>query len=456
MRNIRKKAVCMGLMLAIMLAMFMPTIANANGVQQVTVLTQTKQNALTVKTLYVGNISVDGVSKVKYLYTDSPITSTTELDDIKSMLPSDYAALVPSSPSGQIKASNDSSVTVNDTFVDAGMVAANKYTGTIQNTSTTILYNQQKYNELVSNTTTNINNQKAAETQNRGEYDSRKTAWEAANPGQTFQESYIPKYLDDNDWTALSGKGFMSATGVKVVNPYIQNPSGAISQASSNLVMINGLLTQVNATEIDGSLIKVVNTSANVASAGGANSYKYIEGANMKYTIGQSSTATFRVDADFSLFQNGGKVLVDNREVSASNYAASSGSTKIVFTKDYMSSLAAGSHTLKVAFNDGGSATTTFNIATASTATTNTTTNTATRTNTNTKTNTTNTTNTATNTTNSTNTNNTNAAKTNATNTNSTSSSPKTGDNITTYMTWMVISFLGIIGTVKMIQYKIY
>ena len=95
--------------------------------------------------------------------------------------------------------------------------------------------------------------------------------------------------------------------------------------------------------------------------------YEYIDNtANQTYTIGEDG-ATFRINADYSLFENGGKVYVDDTLVSSDNYTSKSGSTIITFTKDYMSSLSEGEHTLKVAFNNGGEATTKFTVAKANT-----------------------------------------------------------------------------------------
>lgn len=92
--------------------------------------------------------------------------------------------------------------------------------------------------------------------------------------------------------------------------------------------------------------------------------YEFIDNtANQTYTISQDDALTFRINADYSLFENGGKVYVDGTETT--EYTSKSGSTIINFTKDYLSSLSEGEHTLKVAFNNNGTATTKFTIAKA-------------------------------------------------------------------------------------------
>jgi hypothetical protein len=86
--------------------------------------------------------------------------------------------------------------------------------------------------------------------------------------------------------------------------------------------------------------------------------YKFIEGANQTYTIDESKNATFRIDANYSLFTN--KVYVDDKLVDSTNYDSKSGSTVITLKDEYLKTLSVGEHTLKVAFTDGGEATTKF------------------------------------------------------------------------------------------------
>ena len=88
--------------------------------------------------------------------------------------------------------------------------------------------------------------------------------------------------------------------------------------------------------------------------------YKFTEGANQTYTIDESKNATFRIDADYSLFNN--KVYVDNKLVDSTNYDSKSGSTVITLKDEYLKTLSVGEHTLKVAFSDNGEAITKFTI----------------------------------------------------------------------------------------------
>ena len=88
--------------------------------------------------------------------------------------------------------------------------------------------------------------------------------------------------------------------------------------------------------------------------------YKVVEGANQTYTIGESKNATFKIDADYSLFA--GKVYVDDKLVDSTNYDSKSGSTVITLKDEYLKKLSVGEHTLKVAFSDNGEAITKFTI----------------------------------------------------------------------------------------------
>jgi len=134
--------------------------------------------------------------------------------------------------------------------------------------------------------------------------------------------------------------------------------------------------------------------------------YEFLEGANQVYTIGIDETATFKLSPDFSLFENGGVVYVDGTEIDG--YVASSGSTIITISKDFMSSLSVGEHTLRVAFNTGKSAETTFTVEKVE--------------------------------------DDTEAAEV--------SNSPKTGDNIAIWISMIAVSIIGIVGTIIIIKKK--
>lgn len=122
--------------------------------------------------------------------------------------------------------------------------------------------------------------------------------------------------------------------------------------------------------------------------------YEVIEGADQKYIITKDTEAKFRIDAEYSLFTQRGKVYVDDELVDEENYTTEEGSTIVTLKQSYVDTLSVGEHTLKVTFADGGVATTNFTIAKVTPAIDN----------------------------------------------------PKTGDNIALYITTGILSVVGLIG----------
>ena len=144
-------------------------------------------------------------------------------------------------------------------------------------------------------------------------------------------------------------------------------------------------------------IAKIKPTASTDNEAEDENTYEYLEGSNQ--TVDDGESAKFRIDANFVLFEDGGAVYVDGELVDQNNYKAYSGSTVIELNEDYVSTLDAGEHTLKVAFNNGKESTTTFTVE-----------------------------------------------KEETTN----SSAPKTGDTIIIWAVLIVVSILGIAVTVKL------
>ena len=99
--------------------------------------------------------------------------------------------------------------------------------------------------------------------------------------------------------------------------------------------------------------------------------YEVIKGAEQKVVSGED--AEFEIDADYSLFKDGGKVYIDDdtNPLDSSNYTSREGSTIITLKKEYVNTLSEGVHTLKVLFNDNNTATTSFTVVKNSTNTSN-------------------------------------------------------------------------------------
>ena len=131
--------------------------------------------------------------------------------------------------------------------------------------------------------------------------------------------------------------------------------------ANTGYKLVKVLVNDVEKT-LDGNTLKLKNITSNMKIKVVVEKieYKVIEGAEQTYTITEDTEARFRIDADYSLFNN--KVYVDNVLVDSSNYTSKSGSTIIILKKEFVDTLSVGEHTLKVVFNDGGEAETTFTI----------------------------------------------------------------------------------------------
>lgn len=136
-----------------------------------------------------------------------------------------------------------------------------------------------------------------------------------------------------------------------------------------------------SATTADSNFIDVyLNNESNLEIVGeniifGDLTYKVIEGANQTYVVGESTEAKFVIDADYSLFEEEGRVIVDENEVAPSNYEATESSTVITLKKDYVDTLSEGEHSLFVIFSNYKYAETTFNVTkNSSSSSTNTTT----------------------------------------------------------------------------------
>ena len=488
----KKKFLSLFMVIAITIFQFAPTMVSALSYELNDGDIINSYNVTSdVVTLYVGNISVDGTSTLKYLYTDKSVNTET-LTEMRKILTSDYASLLPTT-AGQVAVSNDSSVTVNDVFTDAGMVAINKYpSGTVSDTSSTILYNQTQINSLATASQAEISDEATAETNNLSAWNTRKTEWDAVQQAKADEDpSYTPVSFPEE-----YVKAFNDSTSYPTTPYFIADNKGTEFRG---YIIRNGVVAQVNTYPLNRTIIKVVNTSANVTTTsssktpitsaevtltapkvgdkvekitkndgygdydaqslnptvttttegisvyaywvsgledlseepfygtfeedkyyyamidfeakegyelpatfpdgikvngvapdeifavyGGTythcvvkikatttvetSTYEYVDNtANQTYTINKDDTLTVRINADYSLFENGGKVYVDGALVDSKKYTSKSGSTIITFTKDYMNSLSAGNHTLKVVFNNGGTAETTFTIANANT-----------------------------------------------------------------------------------------
>ena len=190
---------------------------------------------------------------------------------------------------------------------------------------------------------------------------------------KTVTGNEIEITVDEEKTVEVSYKKIPFTITVEEVTGATVNPDGTVTvgygdnkdftiTANTGYKLVKVLVNDVEKA-LDGNTLKLKNITSNMKIKVVVEKieYKVIEGAEQTYTITEDTEARFRIDADYSLFNN--KVYVDNILVDSSNYTSKSGSTIIVLNKDYVDTLAVGEHTLKVAFADGGEAETTFTIA---------------------------------------------------------------------------------------------
>ena len=178
--------------------------------------------------------------------------------------------------------------------------------------------------------------------------------------------------VDEEKTVEVSYKKIPFTITVEEVTGATVNPDGTVTvgygdnkdftiTANTGYKLVKVLVNDVEKA-LDGNTLKLKNITSNMKIKVVVEKieYKVIEGAEQTYTIKEDTEARFRIDADYSLFNN--KVYVDNVLVDSSNYTSKSGSTIITLKKEFVDTLSVGEHTLKVVFNDGGEAETTFTI----------------------------------------------------------------------------------------------
>lgn len=192
----------------------------------------------------------------------------------------------------------------------------------------------------------------------------------------TVTGNKIELTVNEEKEVVVSYKKIPFTVTVKDVDGATITPNGAVAvsygedkeftiTANSGYKLVKVLVDGTDKTaDMVGDTLKLTNITSNINLEVVVEKivYEVTEGANQKYTITKNNEAKFKINADFRLFDDG-KVYVDNELVDPKNYTAESGSTIITLKKEFVDTLSVGEHTLKVLFNDGGEAITTFNVA---------------------------------------------------------------------------------------------
>ena len=192
---------------------------------------------------------------------------------------------------------------------------------------------------------------------------------------KTVTGNEIEITVDEEKEVKVSYKKIPFTVTVKDVDGATITPNGVVAvnygedkeftiTANSGYKLVKVLVDGTDKTaDMVGDTLKLTNITSNINLEVVVEKivYEVTEGANQKYIITKNNEAKFKINADFRLFDDG-KVYVDNELVDPKNYTAESGSTIITLKKEFVDTLSVGEHTLKVVFNDGGEAETTFTI----------------------------------------------------------------------------------------------
>ncbi len=434
MKNLSKKSVSLVLIFTILMAIFIPTMVNANDVGRIgtskvgtIVMAYTGGNSQ----VYVNKITKQDGTVVRYVYSSNFIVTPSTIAKLKSVLASEYSSLIPDNYTrddnvGIMVCSDPSLVnSMNENWTSSEWVGRNVVaTGSVKSVTNeagnginqTAISNAQSLTVLFNEIKTD------AEAANRAKYEAReqerKASWDAAEAEKKeANPNYIPQEYVPWEYVPLDF-GTMNETDIQNVKA-LENNQVAVSvgtQIATTYSFEEGKLIEVSNITIINHIASIYTAHTSIDDTAATEekpTYEYIDNtANQTYTINKDDNLTFRINADYSLFENGGKVYVNGTETT--KYTSKSGSTIITLNKDFVNSLSTGEHTLKVAFNNGGEAITKFTIA---------------------KTKETTQTETAT------------AEETKAEE--STSNNPKTGDNIAVWISLMLVSMLGVAGTIK-------
>ena len=418
MKNISKKSVSLVLIFTILMAIFMPTMVNANDVGRIgtskvgtIVMAYTGGNSQ----VYVNKITKQDGTVVRYVYSSNFIVTPSTIAKLKSVLASEYSLLIPDNYTRDdnvgIMVCSDSSLvnSMNENWTSSEWVGRNVVAvGSVKNATNEVGdgINQTAISNAQSRTVLFNEVKTASETANRLQYEAiereRKASWDAAEAEHKEEDpSYIPQEYVAWEYVPLDF-GTINETNIEGVRT-LENYQVAVpteTQIQTSYSFEEGKLVEISNLTIINQVASIYTTHTSIddtATAVEEPTYEFLDNtANQTYTINEDDDLTFRINADYSLFENGGKVYVDENETT--EYTSKSGSTIITLNKNFVNTLSVGEHTLKVAFNNGGETTTKFTIAKAE---------------------------------------------------ESTSNNPKTGDNIAVWISLMVVSMLGIAGTIK-------
>ena len=144
--------------------------------------------------------------------------------------------------------------------------------------------------------------------------------------------------------------------------------SKGVTLTNNGDIQNNGSIMNNGAIKNEGTIINNGRVNSNTKIEGiddndiNPASYDFIAGSEPVFTKGKDKEVVFKIDANFNLFVDGGKVFVNGELLDSEDYTANTGSTIITLSKKYLESLSNGNYELRVEFNNGAVSTTTFTV----------------------------------------------------------------------------------------------
>lgn len=146
----KRKILAFATLLIITVFTFTPALVNAEGE------TITSRNNVIEKesTIYAGEIFVDGVSQMNYLYSSDFSGTQIEYDDLRAALPGTFSGLIPATAPGNggIKVSSAHQSDMNNNWTSSHYVADQYYQGSISPEDNKNLYDENaQYKAYIDN-----------------------------------------------------------------------------------------------------------------------------------------------------------------------------------------------------------------------------------------------------------------------------------------------------------------
>ena len=161
--------------------------------------------------------------------------------------------------------------------------------------------------------------------------------------------------VTNTQWTAKDGTTLAVGQSFKPGTVYtahitLQSKSDDVFSANSTFNAIHGKNAAIEGGALTGNSYAYSIVLAYTFDATEGVAYNITDGANGVWVKGSTGTLIFKANGEFAKFNS---VKIDGTELATDKYTAAAGSTVITLNNDYLSTLAAGKHTIAIIYTDG-------------------------------------------------------------------------------------------------------